>query len=218
MGLSNKLCNPTPFKQVFHYGAGTMITVDAFGSYELHYNQMEDFVPTKPGWPAIKEDLEFKGLFVLDPDRPYDNQAYTAIKRSRELKEERYRSGREEMKNAISRQGLQFSEENLNERLARAGYIKLLNEITELTQQEQFFAKTIKAEEVKTKKQFVLDPKRTVFVLDPPREFPSVSAMNYFLERPENAAVKVAHEKFWNKEENTSSTKKDKVNENKQPQ
>lgn len=197
MGISNKLCNPTPFKQVFHYGAGTIIAVEPFASYELHYSQMEDFVPTKPGWPNIKEDLEIKGLFVLDPDRPYDNQAYDAIKRSRILKEERFRAGKEEMKNKIAQAGIQFSEENLNERLTRAGYMRLKKEADELLEQEKFYESIIKAEEVKVAKKHTLDPKRTVFITDPPREFPSESAMMYFLNRPENKAVKEAHEQFW---------------------
>jgi len=197
MGISNKLCNPTPFKQVFHYGAGTLINVDPFSSFDLHYSQMEDFVPTKPGWPSIREDLELKGLFVQDPDRPYDNQAYEAVQKSRKLKEERFRAGKEEMKNKIAQAGLQFSEENLNERLSRAGYMRLKKECEELLEQEVFYEKVIKAEEVKTAKKYTLDPKRTVFITDPPREFPSESAMAYFLNRTENKALKDAHEAFW---------------------
>jgi hypothetical protein len=186
---------------VFHYGAGVLINIEPFSAYELHYTQMEDFVPTRAGWPNVKEDLEVKGLFVLDPDRPYDNQAYDAVKRSRILKEEKYRAGREEMKNAIARLGLQFSEENLTERLTRAGYMRLKKECEELLEQEKFYEGIIKAEEVKVNKKFTLDPKRTVFVTDPPREFPSESAMIYFLNRAENKAIKEAHEAFWKREQ-----------------
>ena len=39
-----------------------------------------------------------------------------------------------------------------------------------------------------------LDPKRTVFALNPPREFPSEAAMHYFLNRPENKVVKEKNE------------------------
>jgi hypothetical protein len=39
-----------------------------------------------------------------------------------------------------------------------------------------------------------MDPKRTVYVLEPPREFPSVAAMEFFLEQ--NAKVNALHEAF----------------------
>lgn len=194
MGLTNKLCNPTPFKQKFHYGAGTETNIEPLSTIELHYTQMGDFVPSKPGWPAIKETLEYQGLFVYDPDRPYDNQALEAITKSRDLKIERYRAGKEEMKNAIARQGLQFSEDALNERLARAGYARLQAEIKELDAQIEYYTKIVKTEELNVAKKYSLDPKRTVFILNPPREFPSEGAMHYFLNRPENQALKEKHE------------------------
>jgi hypothetical protein len=41
-----------------------------------------------------------------------------------------------------------------------------------------------------------LDPKRTVFVTDPPREFPSVAAMMFFLDLEENRETKAKHAAF----------------------
>jgi len=193
MAYSSKLCNPTPFDVKLNWNRGVNIKVPAFGSTELSMQQMDDFRPGKPGSATVKQVLDYHGLFLMDADRPYDNQALEALRRARAAKKAQYDSAVRNIVDRRSAQGIAPNEEALEETLRQMGYVELRRKISVLEQAVSRFVSVV-GDNPEQSLRMQLDPKRTVFVLDPPREFPSVAAMEFFLEQ--NPEIQAKHTAF----------------------
>jgi hypothetical protein len=193
MAYSSKLCNPTPFDVKLPWDRGVNIKIPAFGTADLNMQQMDDFRPGKPGTAAVKQVLDYHGLFLMDTDRPYDNQALDGLRRSRLAKKAQYDSATKNIRDRRAATGIAPNEEALEETLHQMGYVQLKQKIDILEKAVAEFQKVV-GDQPERNQRYQLDPKRTVFVLDPPREFPSVAAMEFFLSQ--NPDIKASQEAF----------------------
>ena len=193
MAYSAKLCNPTPYPVKLDWDRGIRIKIEPFGATELTMQQMDDFRPGKPGSADVKQTLDYYGLFLLDSDRPYDNQALEAVRRAHAAKKAQYDAGVRNITDRRSASGIAPNEEALEETLSQMGYTALREKVETLKKQAAAFEAVVGAQPERTQRQ-QLDPKRTVFILDPPREFPSVASMEFFLEG--NPEIKAKHTAF----------------------
>lgn len=191
MAHTAKLMNPTPFEVDLPWDRGVSIVLEPFGHAELSMQQMDDFRPGKPGSAAVNEVLNYHGLFLLDADRPYDNQALEALRRAHASKKAQYDATIRNITDRRAASGVAPNEEALAETLTQMGYTELGRKVSVLAEAIKKFQEVVGSQpEVAAHKQ--LDPKRTIFVLDPPRQFPSVAAMEFFL--TENPEVEVKHQ------------------------
>lgn len=193
MSFTGKLCNPTPFDVKLNWERGINIRIQAFGETELTMQQLDDFRPGKPGSADVAQTLNYFGLFLLDTDRPYDNQALEALRRSQAAKKAQYDSAVRNITDQRAKAGVAPDADALNETLDLMGYVELGRKISVLKDAVAEFAAVVgdnPEQNIRTQ----LDPKRTVFVMDPPREFPSVAAMEFFLKQ--NDDVRIKHSAF----------------------
>lgn len=193
MAYAAKLCNPTPFKVELPWHRGVSIHISPFGETELTMQQMDDFRPGKAGSAEVRSVLDYHGLFLRDMDRPYDNQALEALKRSHRAKKIQYDEAVNQLRIQRARAGVPPQEAAFDETLEKLGYKRLDEEVQKLKSAIEKFEKVVGGgPERSVRPQF--DPNRTVMVTDPPREFPSVAAMEFFLEQ--NPDIRAEHEAF----------------------
>ncbi len=189
MSYTAKLCNPTPFAIKLPWDRGVKIMIEAFGSAELTMQQMDDFRPGKPGSADVKSTLDYYGLFLLDSDRPYDNQAVEALRRSHDAKKAQYTAAVRNITDRRAAAGVAPNEDALAETIDQMGYKELDRKIQILKQAVETFKDAI-GDTPEQNLRVQLDPARTVFVMDPPREFPSVAAMEFFLKQNDEINAK----------------------------
>ena len=194
MAITTRVCNPTPWMVDFPYDQGIDIVVPPFGSALLTMEQMDDFRDGKPGSEAVQELLDYYGLFLLDSDRPYDNQAHEVLVRCRAKRLSQYTEAERNIKDRRASQGIAPDEAALEAMLETMGYTALREQVNILEEQINHFKDAVTTESTSSAPKF--DPARTIFVMDPPTEFPSVAAMKFFLMQPENADIASAHESF----------------------
>jgi len=191
MAFSAKLCNPTPWDAVIHWDRGVRIRIPAFGETQLTMQQMDDFRGDKPGSEEAQNTLDAIGVFLFDADRPYDNQAVIALERMHRAKKSQFDDAHRNLLSSRSAQGIAPNDEAMEETLKQMGLATLRDKIKLLEEQAKRYREQIGPE---TRIREKLDPTRTVFVLDPPRQFPSATAMMFFLEQ--NDDVRIQHEAF----------------------
>ena len=192
MAFAAKLMNPTPWEAVLDYDRGIRIRVPGFDSVPLTMMQMDDFRGDKPGSEAVDAVLDTFGLFLFDSDRPYDNQALEALKKMLAILDDRYRAADQRLRASHSAQGISTNEEAHAETMQQLGYKTVGMKINVLKGQIKEYEKVAGPEGRSVRPK--LDPMRTIFVLNPPREFPSVAAMEFFLR--ENAEIAAQHQTF----------------------
>ena len=112
MAKASKMCNASPFDAELNYEKGVFLKIPAFGSVDLTLNQMDDYRPDKPGSETALDEPEYKGLFLLDTDRPYENQALEALRKSRDKKRTRYRETTQGHRDRAASQNITLTEEN----------------------------------------------------------------------------------------------------------
>ena len=193
-GYSNKLCNPTPYEARWNWQAGVDIVVPAFGDYELPSVQMvDDFRDGRPGSENVRQNMAVLGIFLMDPNRSYDTQAFECLKSCIEFLQNRYNEGYQNIRTQLAQRQVRLDDENIAE-IMRQHHLTTLGEKIEVLKK---LAATYEA--AVTKETFegsvkTYDPEKTIFVTDPPREFPSKTAMEAFLNLPGNIRVREAHE------------------------
>lgn len=193
MAYTTKLANPTPWDVKIDWDRGIRIRIPAFSHADLTSRQAEDFVKTQPGSDAVQEILNYHGLFLVDPDRPYDNQALEALTNSRNAKKNQFESAYKRLVDSRAATGMRPDENILEEILKTLGLITIREKVQVLEKQISKFREAVgPGEERNVRPQ--LDPARTILVTEPPREFPSVAAMKFFLDQ--NPEIKVKHEAF----------------------
>ena len=194
MSFSNRLCNPTPFPCRYKYERGIVFNIPAFGEWELaSVDQVQDFRTGQPGSEAVQAETSFHGLFLRDPNLSYDTQALRALKLCLKERSSQFAAGVDRIKNNLGAQRGSYDEKDLEEAIVRANFHSLRDQIKLLEAQIEVYASVVSSEEtVSLHKQY--DPERTVFVTEPPREFPSKTAMRFFLEQ--NPEILAKHEKF----------------------
>jgi len=192
MAYVSRLYNPTPWDEAIEWGnRGVKIRVPAFGHADLTHEQMHDFRENNPGSESVLDYLNFFGIFLYDADRPYDNQALDALKKAYSLRKERYDAQVRNISSERSKAGLPPDPDALEEQLRILGVVAFREKMETLKKLVEKLEANVGPDRAARPK---LDPARTIFVTDPPREFPSVSAMEFFLEL--NPDVKAKHEAF----------------------
>lgn len=157
--------------------------------------QMDDYRPGKPGSAEVKQFLDYHGLFLYDTDRPYDHQALDALKQSYRLKKAQYDAAIRSMTDHRAAANMPLNDESMEETIKQMGYATLRDKIEVLGEAIGKFQEVVDANPL-TGQRRQLDPARTVYVMDPPREFPSVAAMEFFLKLPENVEIRAKHQAF----------------------
>jgi len=187
MAFAAKLMNPTPWDVQLAYEKGVVITIPAFGQVDITMAQFEDYRPGTAGEEAVYEILDTEGIFLFNTDRPYENQALETLQKTLKKREDLLNSKVKSYTDLAARQGLKLEPEqvhNVNEQLG----VNMLKE--KCATIKRFIGKyeTVVQKDT-SRRRNVLDPERSVFVTNPPREFPSKVAREFFLgENPEIAA------------------------------
>lgn len=181
MAITAKLVNPTPWEQKLNFKGGINIRIPAFGETDLTMEQMDDYRPDKPGSEDVYRVLNVKGLFLKDSDLSYDHQALDALKKMREALSDQYRNVERRAVDNRSAQGISVDPEAIEAHMNQLGYDVIRENIKILAEQIKTFEKAVEGQN--RHKREGLDPKRTIFALNPPREFPSIAAMEFFLEQ-----------------------------------
>lgn len=192
MSMQNKLMNPTPWEVKLNYEKGVVIKVPAFGDHELTMQQMDDYRDGKPGSENVQEVLNYHGLFLLNGDRPYNNQALAALKACLRQKKERFRGIEKSLQDQAT--NLPGGGAPIEEKIVTFGYAGLRDQIEVLEKQIKFLSQSVTEEPGLQAQAF--DPERTIYLMTPPKEFPSKEAMEFFLDLPENAELKMKHQEF----------------------
>ena len=192
MSLTTKLANPTQWSVKLPYEKGVAIIIPAFGFAELTMRQLDDYKDGKPGSEAIRQILDYDGLFVVDSDRPYDHQALEALKRCHRAKKAQHDEAVKDLMSKRVQAGVGKDPEAFEGALELSGQKGLRDKVNALQEQITAYETAIGSDTERSVRQ-QLDPERTVFVMDPPTEYPSVAAMNFFLDMPENEELKNRH-------------------------
>ena len=194
MALVAKMVNPTPFDVKIPYQKGVYIKVPADGDVELSMSQLDDFRPGKPGSEGPKKLLDFEGVFLEDSDLSYDFQALQALNIAVHERETRIKDFIERTKNARIAGGATVDEATMNDLLTASGYGNMQKVVDKLKARVGVLSSVVDADAHKGAVKQTLDPQRTCFVINPPRQFPSKTALTMFL--LENPEIAVAHNKF----------------------
>ncbi len=201
MSLTTKLVNPTPWPVKYPYERGIYINIPADGEVELSIGQMDDFRSGKPGSEEVRKNMQFEGIFLLDADLSYDVQAHDAVKSCIRSKTQRYKEFVERTKNSRLAAQASIDDSTKEELIVSSGYGKMREQIATLEKREKTLAKAMASDRTAGKIRDTLDPERTCFILQPPRQFASKLALKMFLD--ENSEIKKEHN-VWLKEQNAS--------------
>lgn len=179
--LTNKLINATGFDVRMHYDKGVYIKVPGDGQLDLTMEQMDDFRPGKPGSEEVRLQLNYHGLFLMDGDRSYDEQALEACTASLREKRSQFEGFVSRVRDNRIAQGSPVDDTTMAELIDRAGYGKLEKEVEALKNRVAFLREAVAESGPGRRQRSQLDPERTCYVCEPPREFPSKTALNLFL-------------------------------------
>jgi len=192
MAFAAKLMNPTPWDVQINYEKGIVITIPAFGQVDLTMGQFEDYRPNTPGAEAVYEILDSEGVFLFDTDRPYENQALDTLKKTLKKRMDLVVAKEKHYTDLAARQNLNFDQEALSNVWKQLG-VDVVREKCESIKRFITKYETVVQKETSLRRN-VLDPDRAVFVTNPPREFPSKIAREFFLS--ENPSIAEKEEEF----------------------
>ena len=187
-----KMVNPTPFNVKIPYERGIYISIPADGETTLSMQQFDDFRPGKPGSEAAKKLLDFEGVFVADSDLSYDFQALQALKIAVREREDRIKTFIDRTRNSRIAGGATVDDSTMKDLLDNSGYTRMQKDVKTLEARIKVLNTVVNADERKGAVQQTLDPERTCFVINPPRQFPSKTALAMYLN--ENPDIKAKHE------------------------
>lgn len=190
LNISNRLCNPTPFRVVWPYDKGVMLTIEADGYVDLPADIMDDFRADKPGADAVKLQMDQYGIFLRDPTRPYEHQAADALAATIKSLGSMYDDAYANLRRRAAQMG-SYDEKSFKETLRQNGY-ENLKEKVEILKKRLGKYQTRIGKETPVNRGF--DPERTLIFLDPPKEFDSKVAMEIFLE--DHPELKAKHEAY----------------------
>ncbi len=204
MAVVANLINPTPFDVKINHEKGVYINVPADGETTLSMQQLDDYRPGKPGSEATKSILDFEGVFLQDTDLSYDFQALKALQGAVRERKDRVKQFTDRTKGSRVAQGVAVDDESMEELIVSSGHGRMRDDIVKLQARIKILEGIVSADEAKGSVRQTLDPTRTCFVINPPRQFPSKTALAMFLaEHPETAK---RHEEYLNPTAPTAET------------
>ena len=192
MAYASKLVNPTPYPVDIPYERGIHLKLDPDSELILDQAQMEDFRPGKPGYEATRKLLEFEGVFLWDTDLSYEVQALTACRAAVRERADRVNNFIERTRNARIAGGATVDKATMDDLIVASGYNKMEKYIEVVKKRIKILEEIVNADSSRGRIHDTLDPKRTCFVITPPKQFPSETALKLFLE--ENPDIKRQHE------------------------
>jgi hypothetical protein len=196
MAVVAKMVNPTPFDVKIPYSRGIYIKVPSDGETELSMEQLDDFRGGKPGSEETRKILQFEGVFLQDTDLSYDYQALQALRLAVKEREERIKTFIDRTRNSRIAGGATVDDATMEDLITNAGYGRMQDDVDKLKARIKHLTAVVNEDENRGAVRQTLDPKRTCFVINPPRQFPSETALAMFLsEHPE---IKAEHEAFTN--------------------
>jgi len=192
MAVVAKMINPTPFEVKIPYSRGIYIKIAADGETDLSMEQLDDFRGGKPGSEETRKILQFEGVFLQDTDLSYDYQALRTLREAVKEREERIKTFIDRTRNSRIAGGATVDEATMEDLIQSAGYGRMIEDVNKLKARIAHLVKVVNEDENRGAVRQTLDPKRTCFVINPPRQFPSETALAMFLsEHPE---IKAQHE------------------------
>jgi hypothetical protein len=174
------------------YQKGVYITVPADGETDISMGQLDDFRPGKPGSEAPKKILDFEGVFLQDSDLSYDFQALTALRIAVRERKDRIKQFIDRTKGSRIAGGAAIDDDTLDEVVESAGYGNMQRNCDKLIARITILEGIVNEDESKGAVRQTLDPERTCFVSNPPRQFPSKTALMLFLN--DNPELKAKHD------------------------
>jgi hypothetical protein len=194
MAVVANLINPTPFDVSIAYQQGIFIDVPADGEVNISMQQLDDFRPGKPGSEETQKILDFEGVFLQDSNLSYDYQALETLRAYVSERKDRIRTFLERLKGSRTQQGVSVDDDVMQELLEQAGYSNMQKKVDKVQARIAILEKLVSDDRAKGSISRALDPERSCFVTNPPRQFPSKTALNMFLsEHPE---IKEKHDKL----------------------
>jgi hypothetical protein len=164
------------------------INIPSDGDVELSMQQLDDFRPGKPGSEAARKLLDFEGVFLQDTDLSYDLQALTSLKVAVRERKDRIKTFVDRTRNSRIAGGATVDDATMEDLIENSGYGRMQKDVDKLTNRIETLGKVVNADASKGAVRQTLDPKRTIFVINPPRQFPSETAMAMYLsEHPDVA-------------------------------
>jgi hypothetical protein len=189
MAVVARLVNPTPFDVKIPYERGVYINIPSDGDVELSMQQLDDFRPGKPGSEAARKLLDFEGVFLQDTDLSYDLQALRALQTAVTERKDRIKTFTERTRNSRIAGGATVDDATMEDLIQNSGYGRMINDVAKLESRIKTLQVVVSADTSKGSVRQNLDPERTCFVINPPRQFPSKTALAMFLtEHPDIAA------------------------------
>jgi hypothetical protein len=179
--LTNYLCNPTGKDAKINWDKGVDIIVKADDKLSLSVAQMDDFRPGKPGSEEALKQLEYNGLFLLDGDKSYEEQALKALAACHRAKKEQLDSFVNRLRDNRIASGSPINDEAMQELKRVAGYLTFEEDVNSVKRRLEALRKIVNSKGTVGKVKETLDPKKTCFITTPPREFPSETALELFL-------------------------------------
>jgi hypothetical protein len=192
MAVVANLINPTPFDVSIAYQQGIFIDVPADGEVNISMQQLDDFRPGKPGSEETKKILDFEGVFLQDSDLSYDFQALETLTAYVRERKDRIRTFLERTKGSRTQQGVNVDDEVMSELMDQAGYGNMQKKVDKVVGRIKLLEDLVNADEARGSVRHTLDPERSCFVTNPPRQFPSKTALAMFL--AENPEIKEKHD------------------------
>ena len=188
MTVEAKLVNPTPFDVKIPYERGVYINIPSDGDVELTMGQLDDFRPGKPGSEAARKLLDFEGVFLSDTDLSYDLQALRALETAVRERKDRIKTFVDRTKNSRIAGGATVDDATMEDLIQSSGYGRMQGDVDRMVSRIKKLQVVVNADLSKGSVRANLDPKRTCFVINPPRQFPSETALAMFLsEHPDIA-------------------------------
>ena len=194
MTVEAKLINPTPFDVKIPYERGVYINIPADGDVELSMGQLDDFRPGKPGSEAARKLLEFEGVFLSDTDLSYDLQALRALESAVRERKDRIKTFVDRTKNSRIAGGATVDDATMDDLVESSGYGRMQQDVDKMVSRISTLQGVVRADKTHGAVRQNLDPKRTCFVINPPRQFPSETALAMFLS--EHPDIAEAHRKL----------------------
>ena len=192
MAVVANLVNPTPFDVSIPYTKGIDINIPADGEVNLTMQQLDDFRPGKAGSEQTEAILAFEGVFLQDSDLSYDFQALEALKAFVRQRKDRIRNFVERTKGSRVAGGVAVDDASMNELIESAGYGRMQRAVDKVQARVSILEKIVNEDSNRGSVKHALDPTRSCFVINPPRQFPSKTALAMFLS--ENPDIKAKHD------------------------
>ena len=196
MTVEAKLINPTPFDVKIPYERGVYINIPSDGDVELSMQQLDDFRPGKPGSEAARKLLDFEGVFLSDTDLSYDLQALRALETAVRERKDRIKTFIDRTRNSRIAGGATVDDATMEDLIENSGYGRMQNDVDRMVARIGTLRGVVKDDATGGAVRQNLDPKRTCFVINPPRQFPSETALAMFLN--EHPDIAKQHEELTN--------------------